>query len=335
MSSTLERRRFLQAIGGAGAAGILGAGEGLAAGEELETTKVRLTSAAGICVAPQYLAGQLLLADGFTEVGFVPAMKGPPGAAMIGRGEADFTSTFAASAIASIDAGDPITVVAGLHRGCYELFARDGIATMGDLGGGRVGVPALRSSPHLYLSVMAAHVGLDPRRDIEWVASADTPPLERFAAGDIDAFLGFPPEPQILRQRGIGRVILDTAIERPWSQYFCCMLLGNRDYVRDHPVATKRVLRAVLMSMDYCAAEPEQAARLLVEGGFEADFELASATMEDVPYDHWREYDAQDTMRFYALRLHEVGMIERTPNQVLEAGTDFRFLEELKRELKA
>jgi ABC-type nitrate/sulfonate/bicarbonate transport system substrate-binding protein len=138
-----------------------------------------------------------------------------------------------------------VTVLAGLHRGCYELFAQPAIASIGDLAGRRVGVPALRSSPHLYLSVMAAHVGLDPERDIDWVTGTTTEPMELYAAGEIDAFLGFPPEPQALRARGIGRVLLDTATERPWSQYYCCMLLGNRQFVQDHPVATKRVLRAI------------------------------------------------------------------------------------------
>jgi NitT/TauT family transport system substrate-binding protein len=40
-------------------------------------------------------------------------------------------------------------------------------------------------------------------------------------------------------------------------------------------------------------------------------------------------------MRFYALRLHEVGMIKSTPNELIAEGTDWRFLNELKRELKA
>jgi hypothetical protein len=29
--------------------------------------------------------------------------------------------------------------------------------------------------------------------------------------------------------------------------------------------------------------------------------------------DKWREFDAEDTIRFYALRLHEIGMIKRLP----------------------
>ena len=330
-----NRRDFLAGLSAAAAAGTIGARGSLADEGPLETTTVRLTTAAGICIAPQYLAGDLLRADGFTDVQFVPAMKGPPGAVMIGHGEADFTSTFAASTILPIDAGEAITVVAGVHLGCYELFAREGIRSISDLKGKRVGVPALRSSPHLYLSVMATYVGLDPQRDIDWTTDPEVNPMELYAAGAVDAFLGFPPEPQELRARGIGRVMLDTATERPWSQYFCCMLLGNRKFVRDYPVATKRVVRAVLKAIEFCAAEPALAARQLVERGFADRLDYATQTLHEVPYGVWRAYDAEDTMRFYALRLHEAGMITSTPNQILAQGTDWRFLNELKRELKA
>jgi hypothetical protein len=91
---------------------------------------------------------------------------------------------------------------------------------------------------------MASYVGLDPVKEIHWVVSSADNPMELFANGKIDAFCGFPPEPQELHARKIGHVIVNTAIDRPWSQYFCCVLAGNRDFVRKHPVATKRVLRA-------------------------------------------------------------------------------------------
>jgi NitT/TauT family transport system substrate-binding protein len=130
-------------------------------------------------------------------------------------------------------------------------------------------------------------------------------------------------------------VILSTVMDRPWSQYLCCMVFSNRDFARDHPVATKRALRAILKAADVCAAEPERAARRLVDGGFTLRYDYALQTLTELPYDRWREFDAEDTMRFFALRLHEVGMIKSSPNTLLAEGTDWRFLNELKRELKA
>jgi NitT/TauT family transport system substrate-binding protein len=124
-------------------------------------------------------------------------------------------------------------------------------------------------------------------------------------------------------------------MDRPWSQYFCCMLAGNREFVRNHPVATKRVLRAVLKAADLCASEPAAAAQRLVDRRFAARYDDALQTIRDVPYDKWREYDPEDTIRFYALRLHEIGAVKSSPQKIIADGTDWRFLDQVKRELKA
>ena len=113
------------------------------------------------------------------------------------------------------------------------------------------------------------------------------------------------------------------------------MLAGNQEFIRNHPVATKRALRAILKATDLCATEPAAAARRIVDGGFTPRYEYALQTLREVPYDKWREYDPEDTIRFYALRLHEVGMVKSSPQKIIAEGTDWRFLNEVKRELKA
>ena len=113
------------------------------------------------------------------------------------------------------------------------------------------------------------------------------------------------------------------------------MLAGHREFVRKYPIATKRVTRAILKAADLCATEPERAARLLVNGGFTERYDYALQTLSGLPYDKWREYDAEDTIRFYALRLRDVGLIKSTPQKIIAEGTNFRFFDELKRELKA
>ena len=144
----------------------------------------------------------------------------------------------------------------------------------------------------------------------------------------------FPPEPQELRARKIGHVVVNSGADRPWSQYLCCMLAGNREFVRKNPVATKRVLRAVLKASDLCALEPERAARTVIEKGYATNYEYALQTMRDVTYGKWRQYDPEDTVRFYALRLHEAGMIKSSPQKILGQATDLRFFKELRQELK-
>jgi NitT/TauT family transport system substrate-binding protein len=151
--------------------------------------------------------------------------------------------------------------------------------------------------------------------------------------GKIDAFLGFPPVPQELRAKQIGHVLVNSAVDRPWSQYFCCLVIGNRDFVQKHPVATKRALRAILKGTDACAHEPERAARALVDRNSTLRYDLALQVVKEIPYGNWREYNPEDTVRFYALRLHEAGMIKSSPQKIIAEGTDWRFLNELKQEV--
>jgi NitT/TauT family transport system substrate-binding protein len=326
-----SRRDFLASLSAAGAASCLGARASLADEAPPETTTIRLGRTLGICGAPGFTAEALLRAEGFTDF---PYLWDPPFEA-VARGKIDFDFIDAPSIVSLLASGEPITALAGIHSGCFELFAYEPIATISDLEGKKFGIPELGSSPHLFLAMMAAHVGLDPQKDINWIVSPTGYSIELFATREVDAFLGFPPEPQELRARNIGRVILNTGTDQPWSQYFCCMLVGNREFVRAHPIATKRVLRAILKTADLCITEPKRVAQRLVDGGFTKRYDYALQSLTDLNYASWREFEPEDSMRFFALRLHEIGMIKSTPQAIIADGTDWRFLNELKRELKA
>jgi NitT/TauT family transport system substrate-binding protein len=335
MQTSQNRRRFLATLTSVGAASLIGAQGSFAQEGPPETTTVRLGKIYGICIAPQLVAEELLRGEGFTDIRYVATEAGISGALALARGEFDFTTNYAPPLAIAIDAGEPITIVGGEHVGCFEVFAREGIRSILDLKGKNVGVQAIGSSQHVFLSIIAAHVGLDPTKDIHWVTSTSPKPMELFADGKIDAFLGLPPEPQELRGRNFGRVIVNSVLDRPWSQYFCCVLGVNRAYMHKYPVATKRVLRAIVKAADLCASEPTRVARQIVDAGFTPSYDYALQTLKEIPYARWREYNPEDAVRFYSLRLREVGMIKSSPNKILADGTDWRHWNELKRELKS
>ncbi len=309
-----SRRRFLEGGMLAGTAGLLGVPlRPVAAEPPPETTTLRLVQLPSLCAAPKYVAEELLQAEGFTEVHYIKTSGAKGLQPTLASGKADIILYFVGPTLIRLDAGDPLVVLAGGHVGCFELFGTDQVRTIRDLKGKTVAIPELGAPQHVFLSSIMAYVGLDPGKDVNWVIHPRAESMRLLAEGKIDAYLGFPPDPQELRAKKIGHVVVNSAVDRPWSQYFCCMVSGNREFVGKHPVATKRALRAILKATDICALEPDRAAQSLVEKGFVARYEYILQTMKELPYDKWRDLNPEDTMRFYALRLHEAGMIKSSP----------------------
>ncbi len=332
-----NRRDFISRMTLVGTAALLGLRpvSVVASDSALETNTLRLMDAPALCFAPEYVAADLLPSEGFTNIQYVKTGGGGGTLKALAEGHIDIAVTTAPILTMHVDAGDPVIMLGGLHVGCYELFGTGRVRTIRDLKGKTVAVAGLGTGSHVFLSSMLAYVGLDPQKDINWVIHPFKEFMQLLAEEQIDAYMGFPPEPQELRANRIGRVIINSALDRPWSQYFCCTVVANREFVRKHPVATKRGLRAILKAADICALEPDRAARSLVDRGFTLSYDYALQTVKDVSYGKWREYDPEDTVRFYALRLREANLVQGSPQQIIARGTDWRFINELRRELKA
>ena len=283
----LSRRQFLGGLTLAGTAGLLGLRpRSVAAEPPPETTRIRLVQVPSICQAPSYIAEELLRSEGFTEVHYLKKAGTTDIETALASGEADLNGHFAAPLLLRLEAGDPIVVLAGLHIGCFELFGTNEVRTIHDLKGKTVAVPALDSSRYVFLASMVAYVGLDLHKDINFVTHPGPESIRLLSEEKIDAYLGFPPEPQEMRDKQIGHVVVNSTMDRPWSQYFCCMLAGNQEFVRKHPVATKHVLRAILKAADVCGTAPEQAAQFIVDNGCTPRYDCALQVSTD-----WRFFN--------------------------------------------
>ncbi len=145
----------------------------------------------------------------------------------------------------------------------------------------------------------------------------------------------FEPQQHDVRNQKIGHVVVNLLEDKPWSQHVCCIVAGNKEFVQANPVATKRVTRAILKATDICANDPARTARYAVKIGKESRYDVALEVVKKLPYRRWRDLHPEDTLRFHALRLHEVGMVKSAPQRLIADGMDWRFLNELKKELKA
>ena len=217
------RRDFVKGVAAlAGIAGVSRPAITLAEDPPPETTRIRLIRTPIICTAPQQVvAQQLLRAEGFTEVQNIYSLKwNEP----LPSGEADISMVFAPPQVLQIDSNAPIVILAGGHSGCVELVAHEDIRSTFELKGKTIAVSDNASDEKIFISLFLSYVGLDPHRHVKWAVHPIAENGRLFEEGKIDAFMTGPPFGGELRARHIGRVLVNTSIDRPWAQYFCCLI---------------------------------------------------------------------------------------------------------------
>src|SRR5262250_1661721 len=108
----IDRRGFLRrATAGAVAALGLRASRALAEPPP-ETTKIRLAKTASMCWAPQYIADELLKAEGFAEVSYLEMPVGVPVSKVLASRDIDISMNFVGPNLLRIDQGDPAVFLA-------------------------------------------------------------------------------------------------------------------------------------------------------------------------------------------------------------------------------
>lgn len=340
MTLLLNRREFIGKVAIGSAAAYCGLNTGISFSSEPppEINTLRMRFARSACWAPQHVAKRekLFLDEGFTNVEFKDVKKGGFKDQLLHAGETDLNIGFSARQLYHAVPGDPTVFISGLHAGCYSLIASEHIKSIRDLKGKKVWAwTNLESGPAIFFKTIISYVGLDPNNDVEYVKSSKNEAIELFKRGKIDAFMSFPPGPQQLKDEGVGKVLVDTNMDRPWSQYFCCTVTGNRNFIKKYPIATKRALRAILRANDIISKNPEIGADALIEQKVrkESEKKYIVQALRDIPYGEWRNYHPEDTIRFYMLRLREIGMTQYSPKEIITQNTNWTFLESLKNEL--
>jgi NitT/TauT family transport system substrate-binding protein len=345
----LSRRALLRGAAGLGlaaAAGTLlpacgrgGSGESRAKGPDadgpLETTSIRLFALPPFnCIAAQYMAEPFLREEGFTDVQYLQFAPKEV-IASFAAGAIDFSIGYLALFAPQIAKGAPFVMLGGLHVGCWQVVATGDIKTMRDLKGKTVSIVGPNFTDGLFMAMTLANVGLDLNKDVKVVNYPPSEYARLLSSGEVDAVVSLPPFSTDLQARGIGRVVINSMADPPWSNYYCCTATAHRVWMEKHPVATKRALRAMLKGADVVAKDPEGTARYMVDRGYTSNYDYTRDLLKEMPYDVWRDYDSVDSVRFYALRLKEAGLMDATPDEILKQGTDFRYLEQLRKELRS
>jgi NitT/TauT family transport system substrate-binding protein len=282
-------------------------------------------------------AREFLHEEGFTDVEYsIQESRYAFWSSSLAEGRVDMAIAFAPDIIYGVDQGLPLVMLGAAHVACYEVYAREDIPTVGDLRGRRVGVVARDAQPgdFAFASSFFQYIGMKPGVDVELVG-IDPGGLSGgvFDSGTIDAIFAYPPAAYSIKAANAGHVLVDSHTDTPWDQELCCFIVTNRAFYEAKPIAARRALRAVLRAIDYANAEPDAAAQRLFDESWVRPLIYAQRAMQQVPYNVWRTHEPEDSLRFFALRLGEAGLIGSTPEEIIETGTDFSHFQELKEEM--
>ncbi len=346
----ISRRTLLRGAAGLGlaaasgtllpACGIGGGGEEKASEPDPdtppETKTIRMYSLPDVqCIAAQYMAEPFLHEEGFTDVQY-PPFSPKDVLETLQKGEFDFVVAYAATVIPMIEAGAPLVLLGGIHVGCWQVFGTGDIKSIRDFKGKTVSIVSPRFNDGVFMAMTLNDVGLDINKDVKIVNHPPSDNARILSSEEVDALVAFPPVSMDLRVKGIGNVVINSLTDPPWSNYYCCTAVTTRDWMEKHPVATKRALRALLKGADVVAKDPNGSARFMVDRGYSKNFDYTCDILKEIPYNNiWQDFDPVDSVRFYALRLKQAGLIKSTPDEILERGTDFRYLTQLRKELQS
>ncbi len=345
----LSRRELLRGAAGLGlaaATGTLlpscgwgGSDESGASGPDvdgpLETTTIRTFALPPAnCIAAQYMAERFLREEGFTDVQY-PPFSPKDAFDRFANGETDFQLGYPAFLIPMIANGAPLTMLGGVHLGCWQVVATGDIKTMRDFKGKTVSIIGTNFTDGIFLAMTLKNVGLDLNKDVNVVHHPPSEYARLLSSGEIDGVVVTPPLSTDLRAKGVGNVVINSVTDPPWSNYYCCAPIVHRGWMEKHPVAAKRALRAMLRGADALVKDPDGTARVMVDRGYTNNYDYTCDILKELPYNVWRDYDPADSVRFYALRLKEAGILKSTPDEILERGTDFRYFKQLQKELQS
>lgn len=296
-----------------------------------ESTTIRIAHFP--CDAPIMAGERYLRQEGFTNIQIV-------GPTTLASGRIDMAMYFSPVEIAAdIQAGQRVVALAGLHPGCAEIWAQPGISSLRDLRGRTIVVRSktLNDLAYSYMAVVLKHAGIDPARDVNFVAQPDANPVNLYLEGKNDAVYVASVGAAALRANPTnkGRIVHDMVMDDPWAKLDCCILVTTQDWYRAHPVAAKRAVRAIFRAADFQPPDRADAVQLVTDRGLFGgpnNFNNVRTAANMVP-STWRELDLERSMRFFGQLLTDVGLLRISVDDMVRV-LDLRIVRELRVELR-
>jgi NitT/TauT family transport system substrate-binding protein len=194
---------------------------------------------------------------------------------LLTNGTVDVTNNLLATLIQPIANGLEVKIPLGIHTGCQKVLVRadSSIRTPADLRGKKIGTSGMATSSTVITQRYLAELGIGvsaENLEVEWLIyqSADLPlALER---GQVDAIALGDPTAYITEQETGARVIINQATDDYLKDEFCCVVVASTSFIKDHPLAAAKFVRAIQRAAAFVQENPDETARILAEGNYVA-----------------------------------------------------------------
>lgn len=196
------------------------------------------------------------------------------------KGGSDAAVTMIHNWLLPIEAGLDVRLIAPIHGGCVRIVGKEsaGVTDLASLRGKTIGISggAVSQLARLVFSIILTANGLDPDKDVTWIAFPDERFDEALASGKIQAAGGIDPPLHALQKRMPGLVEIASNMTGPMQGRSCCVVAAGPRLWRDEPLVALALVAALSEAADYTAGHPGEAAAL-----FAARSPLPKADIEE------------------------------------------------------
>lgn len=295
-------------------------------------TRIRLAQPVlAMMFAPLYFGvNQSIFAREGYELEFM-TMRTDLAIAALGTGDVDYI-THGGAALRAAAQGFPLKLVFALdHKTPFWLVARPQIKSVRQLIGKKIGVSFPGDTPQIILKRFLRRQGLDPDRDVSYVAGQFSPTaLQSLLGGTLDAAVLAPPFNVIASEKGL--VLLTFLGQSVPDATTSNGLVTTEQKTKSRPDEVKRIVRASLKSL-YAFRQQRTLAIGFLASHFQISPDIAAKAYSNALEILTADGEiTEDKVRQILGMMRDTG--SKDPSKVSPAAmVNFSFLHEAQREL--
>lgn len=292
---------------------------------------LRIAYSPSLCQAPLHIAVE----KGFFEAEGIKPENIQFDAAhvqeAIGTNQVDVGFGLVSKFLQPVENGLPVNFIAGIHNGCIKVLTlkKSSIATLADLKGKRIGVPALSDAATLILKRALASEGIsvdEKNPEVEFVVFSRNDLPQALQKGAVDVIALGDPIASIAEKEQDLAVLLDTSKTHPFDKEYCCIIFITSKLANEHPEIAAAVTRAILKASAWVQEHPEEAAKIQIEKKYVSSGDLEFNTKILKSYNYRPSVQGgYDAVKLNAQQFEEIGILKKGTDAKAFADRVYRF----------